>query len=148
MAQSTQSTARIPAEPGAVLDVIAELSDYPRWAGGISQVEVLTEDDGWPETARFTVDQSPIRDSYVLRYTWDVDETGAGLVSWTLAEPGSMVTVLDGSYQLVAAGGGTEVTYRLTFDVKVPMLGAIKRKAEQLIVATALSELATEVGRA
>lgn len=147
MAQSTQSTAGIPAAPGAVLDVIAELSDYPRWAAGISEVVVLSEDDGWPLTARFTVDQAPIKDSYVLRYTWDVDETGAGLVSWTLVEAGSMITGLDGSYELVATPTGSDVTYRLTVDVRIPMPGPIKRKAEQRIVSTALDDLTAEVGR-
>ena len=147
MAQSTQSTASIPAAPGAVLDVIAELPDYPRWAAGIREVEVLSEDDGWPLTARFTVDQAPIRDSYVLRYTWDVDETGAGLVSWTLAEAGTVITGLDGSYEFAATAAGTDVTYRLTVDVRMPMPGPVKRKAEQRIVRTALDDLTAEVGR-
>lgn len=148
MAQSTQATASIPAEPGAVLDVIAELPDYPRWAGGIREVVVLSEDDGWPLTARFTVDQAPVKDSYVLRYTWDVDESGAGLVSWTLAEPGSMITGLDGGYELVPTATGTDVTYRLTVAARVPMPGPIRRKAEQRIITTALHDLTAEVGRA
>lgn len=147
MAQSTQSSTRISAEPAAVLDVIAELGDYPRWAGGIRRVDVLEEDEGWPVRARFTVDQTPIRDSYVLAYTWDVDETGTGRVSWDLAEAGSMISGLQGSYDLGADGTGTLVTYRLTVDIKVPMLGAIKRKAEQKIVQTALADLTAEVGR-
>lgn len=147
MAQSTQSSTRIAAEPAAVLDVIAELGDYPRWAGGIQQVDVLSEDEGWPVRARFTVDQTPIRDSYVLAYTWDVGETGTGRVSWTLAEPGSMIRGLDGSYDLAADGAGTLVTYQLTVDIKVPMLGAIKRKAEERIVRTALADLTAEVAR-
>lgn len=148
MTESTQSTVGIPAEPGAVLDVIAELSEYPRWAGGICEVVVLSEDDGWPSTARFTVDQAPIRDSYVLRYTWDVDESGAGLASWTLAEPGSVITGLDGSYELVPTATGTDVTYRLAVAVRIPVPGPVRRKAEQRIVSTALHDLTAEVRRA
>jgi hypothetical protein len=49
---------------------------------------------------------------------------------------------LDGSYELTAVkGGATEVTYRLTVDVKIPMLGLLKRKAEKGIIETALGEL-------
>jgi hypothetical protein len=33
------------------------------------------------------------------------------------------------------------VTYRLTVDVKIPMLGLLKRKAEKGIIETALTEL-------
>lgn len=145
MAQSTRASTRIEASPAQVLDVIAEVGAYPQWAAGIRSVEVLEESDGWPTRARFTVDQSPIRDSYVLAYTWDVDEVGEGVASWTLAEPGQMISKLDGSYTLVADGEATTVTYDLAVDVRLPMLGAIKRKAEAKIVATALQDLTARV---
>ena len=147
MAQSTESSTRIAAPPPAVLDVIAELGDYPSWAGGISSVEVLQEQDGWPTRARFVVNQPPIKDSYVLDYTWDVGESGEGLVSWTLAEKGSMISKLDGSYRLSADGDATTVVYRLAVDLSIPMPGMIKRKAERTIVSTALSDLTKQVLR-
>ncbi|MDQ1482253.1 MAG: hypothetical protein QOF35_329 [Actinomycetota bacterium] len=40
---------------------------------------------------------------------------------------------------------GTAVTYRLSVDVKIPMLGMLKRKAEQVIIDTALKELKKRV---
>lgn len=141
MAQSTTQTVTIPATPGDVLDVIAELGDYPAWAAGMKKVEVLEEVDGWPVQARFTVDQAPITDSYVLDYSWDVDEDGVGTISWTLAEKGSIITALDGSYQLAAAGDGTSVTYNLAVDVSLPLPGMMKRAAEKKIVGTALDDL-------
>jgi len=42
-------------------------------------------------------------------------------------------------------GVGTEVVYQLQVDVKIPMLGAMKRKAEKVIVDTALSSLSERV---
>ena len=72
--------------------------------------------------------------------TWDIDESGLGVASWTLVEA-SMLKAMDGSYTLAAHGDGTEVTYELTVDVKVPMLGMLKRKAEKVIVDTALRDL-------
>lgn len=145
MAQSTSKSVTIAASPDAVLDVIAELADYPAWAGGIKQVEVLEEIDGWPVQARFTVDQSPIRDTYVLDYSWDVDEDSLGTVSWTLAEKGSMITKLDGSYLLAAVPGGSQVTYHLSVDVSIPLPGIMKRSAEKKIVTTALDDLSARV---
>ena len=57
-----------------------------------------------------------------------------------------MLRSLDGSYILKPAGAGsTEVTYQLTVDVKIPMLGMIKRKAEKVIIDTALKELKKRV---
>ena len=53
-----------------------------------------------------------------------------------------MLKAMDGSYTLSAtADGGTEVIYELTVDLKVPMLGMLKRKAEKVIVDTALRDL-------
>ena len=39
----------------------------------------------------------------------------------------------------------TTVTYRLAVDVKVPMLGMLKRKAEKVIIDTALKGLKKRV---
>ena len=44
-----------------------------------------------------------------------------------------------------AGAGGTEVTYRLTVDVKIPMLGMIERKAEKVIIDRALAGLKKRV---
>ncbi len=49
------------------------------------------------------------------------------------------------SYTLAADGSSTRVTYRLAVDVKIPMIGLLKRKAEKVIVDTALKELKKRV---
>lgn len=145
MADSTSSSVEIAAEPGAVLDVIADFDAYPEWTGEMKEVEVLAEDeDGWPDQVRFVLDAGPIKDTYVLDYDWDVDESGAGTVTWRLVEA-TMIKTLDGSYTLEAVGGGTRVTYDLTVDVKIPMLGMLKRKAERTIIDTALKGLKKRV---
>jgi hypothetical protein len=56
-----------------------------------------------------------------------------------------MLRALDGSYILVPVSGGTEVTYQLAVDVKIPMLGMIKRKAEKVIIDRALAGLKKRV---
>jgi hypothetical protein len=56
-----------------------------------------------------------------------------------------MVTAMDGMYQLTPNGDSTSVLYRLAVDVKIPMLGMIKRKAEKAIVDTALKGLKERV---
>ena len=52
---------------------------------------------------------------------------------------------MNGSYTLASDGAGTKVTYRLAVDVKIPMIGLLKRKAEKVIVDTALKELKKRV---
>ena len=71
-----------------------------------------------------------LSDLYTNEYTWDGDRE----VAWTLVKS-QMLKSLDGSYALAPTkGGGTEVTYQLAVDVKIPMLGMIKRKAEKVII--------------
>jgi hypothetical protein len=67
-------------------------------------------------------------------------------VHWTLVKSGLLRT-LDGAYILTPQAGGarTEVTYQLTVDVKIPMLGMIKRKAEKVIIDRALAGLKKRV---
>ena len=52
---------------------------------------------------------------------------------------------LDGSYVLTPKGQGTEVTYRLAVEVSIPMIGMLKRKAEKVIIDTALKGLKKRV---
>jgi ribosome-associated toxin RatA of RatAB toxin-antitoxin module len=142
MADQTESSIDIDADPATIMAVIADLSAYPQWSDGITSVEVLSvyEEDGRPADARFHLDSGPIRDDYELEYDWDSDSK----VTWKLTK-GDMVTAMDGMYELTPHGESTTVRYRLAVDVKIPMLGMIKRKAEKVIVDTALKGLKERV---
>ena len=145
MADRTQSSVEIAAEPGAVLDVIADFERYPEWAHEVTSATVLSEDgDGWADQVQFTLDAGAIKDTYVLDYEWDVVEDGTGVVSWSLVSA-QVLKAMNGSYTLASDGAGTKVTYRLAVDVKIPMIGLLKRKAEKVIVDTALKELKKRV---
>ncbi len=141
MTESTTSSMTIQANPAVVLDVIADFQHYHVWAENIVTADILTEDDdGWPKTVRFELDGGVLRDSYVLAYEWDVDETGAGKVSWDLVES-TVIRTLEGSYELSDAGSHTDVTYSLRVDVNIPVAGVLRRRAEKSIIDQALRGL-------
>ncbi|MFG2544278.1 SRPBCC family protein [Streptomyces sp. NPDC048232] len=141
MAEHTSSSITIEAAPGDVMSVIADFARYPDWTGEVKEAEVLASDaQGRAEQVRLVMDAGAIKDDQTLAYTW----TGEHEVSWTLVKS-QMLRSLDGSYLLRPAGTGTEVTYRLTVDVKIPMLGMIKRKAEKVIIDRALAGLKKRV---
>ncbi|MBC9712275.1 SRPBCC family protein [Streptomyces sp. TRM66268-LWL] len=141
MAEHTSSSITIEASPAEVMAVIADFARYPDWTGEVKQAEVLeTDAAGRAEQVRLVMDAGAIKDDQVLGYTW----TGDNEVSWTLVKS-QMLRALDGSYVLAPAGKGTEVTYKLTVDVKIPMLGMIKRKAEKVIIDRALAGLKKRV---
>ena len=145
MAERTESSIDIAASPGAVLDVIADFDSYPEWADEVKKVSVLSEDgDGWADQVEFTLDAGAIKDTYVLDYDWDVTDDGTGVVSWSLVTA-QVLKAMNGSYTLKGDEAGTTVTYRLAVDVKIPMLGMLKRKAEKVIIDTALKELKKRV---
>ncbi|MEU4144055.1 SRPBCC family protein [Streptomyces parvulus] len=141
MAEHTSSSITIEAAPADVMSVIADFARYPDWTGEVKEAEVLASDArGRAEQVRLVMDAGAIKDDQTLAYTW----TGEHEVSWTLVKS-QMLRSLDGSYLLRPAGTGTEVTYRLTVDVKIPMLGMIKRKAEKVIIDRALAGLKKRV---
>lgn len=143
MADQTTSDIVIDATPASIMAIIADFKSYPDWATGVQETEVLaTGVDGRAEEVRFVLDAAPIRDEYSLAYDWTNDSE----VSWNLSEPGKMLRAMDGSYVLEDEGGDrTRVTYRLAVDVSIPLLGMLKRKAEKVIIDTALKGLKNRV---
>jgi ribosome-associated toxin RatA of RatAB toxin-antitoxin module len=144
MAEQTTSSIVISAEPASVMAVISDFASYPFWAQGVKKAEPLPGDStqaGRPERVYFELDASPIKDAYTLRYHWDEDHS----VTWTLVE-GRMLKAMDGAYELdPRPDGSTEVTYRLAVDISIPMIGMLKRKAEKVIIDTALKGLKRRV---
>lgn len=145
MAERTESSIVIAAPAADVLDVIADLDLYPEWAGDVRDVEIIAEDgDGWPDQARLVFDAGVIKEACVFDYEWDIVEDGTGVVSWSLVEA-STLKAMNGSYTLEAVADGTHVTYRLAVELTIPMLGTLRRKAEKVIVESALRNLKARV---
>jgi Polyketide cyclase / dehydrase and lipid transport len=145
MAEQTTSSIMISADPPAVMAVISDFASYPVWAQGVKRAEPVsaTAPGGTtrPEQVYFELDASPIKDAYTLAYDWHGDAS----VTWTLVE-GKMLKAMDGAYDLVARGpDSTEVTYRLSVDISIPMIGMLKRKAEKVVIDTALKGLKRRV---
>ncbi len=143
MADQTTASITVNASPDDVLAVIADFEAYPEWTGAVKRAEVLgRRPDGRAELVHYQLDAGAIKDEYTLTYDWSAVPE---LLSWTLVE-GQMLRMLDGSYALARTPDGhTDVTYTLAVDVKIPLLGMIKRKAEKVIIDTALRELKKRV---
>lgn len=141
MAEQTTSSIQVNAPADRVMAVIADFAAYPDWAHGVKLAEVEREGgDGRALEVHFTLDAGPIKDSYTLAYVWNGDES----VRWTLTQ-GQMMKAMDGAYELRGNGVTTEVTYRLTVEVAIPMIGMLRRKAEKVVIDTALKGLKKRV---
>jgi hypothetical protein len=56
-----------------------------------------------------------------------------------------MLRALDGAYELTEVEGGTEVVYRLSAELAIPLIGMLKRKGEKILIDTALKGLKKRV---
>lgn len=138
MADKTAQTIYIDADPATVMDVIADIGTYPEWVKEYRETEVLdTDSEGYPKTARLVLDAAVLKDTMVLAYDWPADRRS---VTWTLVSS-SLLKSLEGAYRLKPNGSGTDVTYELSVDLMIPMIGLLKRKAERRLTETALKDL-------
>ena len=142
VADKTTQTIYIDADPSEVMDAIADIASYPQWVKEYKETEVLeTTDNGDPKTARLVLDAAVLRDTMVLAYVWPADRNS---VRWSLVSS-TLLKALDGEYRLEPKGSGTEVTYELSVDLLIPMIGLLKRKAERRLTDTALKDLKKRV---
>ena len=142
MADKTAQTIYIDADPGTVMDVIADIGAYPDWVSEYTETEVLEADaEGYPLLARMVLEAAVLKDTMVLRYEWAADRRS---VRWSLAES-ALLKSMDGSYRLSPHDSGTDVTYELAVDLMIPMIGLLKRKAERRLTDTALKDLKKRV---
>jgi hypothetical protein len=88
------------------------------------------------------LDAGIVKDDYVLQYGYAEDVSH---IEWDLVR-GQTQKSQHGSYDLTEnADGSTTVTYMLAVELTIPMLGMFKRKAEKVIMDTALKELKKRV---
>ena len=129
----------IDAPPEHCFAIALDFDRYPEWAADIKSVEVLERDEeGRGTKVRFraaAMGQS-------IRYTLDYDYTDAPRTLAWIQTAGDITRKLDGSYIFEPNdAGGTDMTYHLVAELKVPVVGFIKRRAENRILGTALREL-------
>ena len=137
MADHGSGSIDIAASPADIMRVIADFDHYQDWAGPVRRCQVLeTDAAGMPGQVHFSVHFMGIGDEYVNAYTWYGDER----VTWTLVE-GNSLKSQEGSYLLTPKGTATLVEYDLTVELKVPLPGLIRRRAQSAIIDSALKDL-------
>jgi len=144
MADTSTQSIVIAAPPDQVAAVICDFARYPEWVSATKTVEVVEEyEDGYASQVRFVLDAGVVADEYTLAYEYAED---ISRIEWHLVEPSKMQNAQFCSYDIVGNDDGTStVTYTLAVDLAIGMLGMFKRKAEKMIMDTALTELKRRV---
>jgi ribosome-associated toxin RatA of RatAB toxin-antitoxin module len=133
----------VSASPERCFSVVADIERYPEWAADIKEIVVDERDaEGRPVLVTFRAAAFGRSTSYTLRY--DFSEA-PHILSWKLTK-GDITSKLDGSYVFEPSeGSGTEVTYHLEAELRVPIPGFIKMRAQSRIMSTAMRELKARV---
>ena len=143
MADTSTQSIQVAAPLDRVAAVICDFPRYPEWADAMKQVEVVSEyEDGYAAQVRFVIDAGVLADEYTLEYSYAED---LSRIEWVLLEASKTQRSQRGSYDLAEAGGVTTVTYTLEVELSIGMLGMFRRKAEKMIMDTALKQLKRRV---
>lgn len=134
---SVSADVDIHADPGAVLDVLADLPDYPRWSAVHKSAVIERRDaDGRPARATLRVSAVGLTDEQTLDYRW-----GADHVEWTLVRSGQQ-RAQQGSYTIRSTGDGdSRVHYELNIDPLIPMPALLVRQIMRKTVTAATAGL-------
>lgn len=138
MEEQVAERTMVRASPEQCFEILTNFEDYPAWSPDIKEVTVLERDDHGRGTI-VTIRAAAFGRSTSLTLVYDY--SGApGRLSWVQRD-GDLTRCYDGVYSFEPAGDETEVTYQLTVDLKVPLPGFVKRRAESRLVSGALREL-------
>jgi carbon monoxide dehydrogenase subunit G len=142
VAEETEGTIIIDADPAEVMGVIADFEAYPDWSDVI-RVEILARDRrGRGTEVAYEVSMTGISASYTLSYKYRPGNSG---VSWTTARAEGAIKDLRGEYLIDDEDGKTRVTYRLAVDLAIPVPAFMRRKGARRVVETALLGLKRRV---
>jgi ribosome-associated toxin RatA of RatAB toxin-antitoxin module len=133
----------VTATPARCFEVSSDIEAYPQWASDIKEVTIESRDDeGRPELVTFRAAAFGRSTSYTLAYDYS---EAPQVLSWVQTR-GDITAKLDGRYVFAPGGDGrTEVTYHLEVEMKVPLPGFIKMRAQSRIMSIALRELKARV---
>jgi ribosome-associated toxin RatA of RatAB toxin-antitoxin module len=129
--------------PERCFAVVSDVERYPEWVSDLKDVEVLERDgEGRALVVSYRAGAFGRSTSYVLVYDY---AHAPEELSWTQRE-GDITSRLDGKYHFAPAPDqGTEVRYELSVELRVPIPGFVKRRAEAHILHAAIRDLKARV---
>ncbi|MGH9062498.1 MAG: SRPBCC family protein [Acidimicrobiales bacterium] len=143
MAEQATERMVVRASPAQCFAAVIAFEAYAGWAVDIKSVAVEARDDqGRGTRVTFRAAAFGRSTTYTLEYDY---ATAPGGLSWVQTE-GDVTSRLDGHYVFEPTDeGDTEVTYHLDVELRVPIPGFVKRRAEGRIIHTALGDLKARV---
>ena len=136
MAETASETISIAAPPDRVWSIAADVERYPDWVRDVKDVVVRSRDEQErPSEVEFRASALGRSTHYTLAYDYsDAPQT----LTWSLVK-GDIMRSLGGHYVFTPSttpSGATDVEYRVSIELVVPLPGFVKRRAEVRILST------------
>jgi ribosome-associated toxin RatA of RatAB toxin-antitoxin module len=143
VAEQTTERMVVEGSPERCFAVVSDIERYPEWVGDLKEVHVLERDsEERPIVVAFRAAAFGRSTNYTLVYDYS---NAPEQFAW-VQRSGDLTNRLDGFYRFSAAPGGrTEITYQLQVELRVPLPGFIKRRAEGNILHAAVRDLKARV---
>lgn len=135
----------IRASPERCFEAVTDVERYAEWAADVKEVTVLSRDGQMrPTSVSFRAGAFGRSVTYTLAYDYS---RAPEELSWVQTE-GDLTSRLDGVYLFDRTDDGdADVSYDLFVELRVPIPGFVKRRAEGRITHTALKELKAWIER-
>ncbi|MCA1831711.1 MAG: SRPBCC family protein [Actinomycetota bacterium] len=143
MADKTEGSIVIDADPATVMAEIEDFEHYTEWSKEIKKADIVKRDaKKRGKLVEFVVDAGFAKAEYTLDYTWLPSNGGT---TWVTTEAKGAIKSLVGEYLLEPQGDKTKVVYRMTMELAIPLPGFLKRQGEKKVVDVALKGLKKRV---
>ncbi len=142
--EQAEGTKTIDAPASDIMEVLVDFESYPEWTDVKSTKVMNTDSEGRPTEVWYEVSQFGITAKYTLSYDYAEDDGG---MTWTTksVEEGPIKDI-QGEYVLEELDEDeTEVTYRMTLDLKTKLPGILMKRGEKMIIRNALDGLKKRV---
>ena len=142
--EQAEGTKTIEASAADIMEVLSDFEAYPDWTD-VKKTEVeKTDSKGRPSEVSYEVSQFGITAKYTLAYKYTANDGG---LTWTTksVEEGPIKNI-EGEYVLEELDDDeTEVTYRMTLELKTKLPGLLMKRGEKMIIKNALDGLKKRV---
>ena len=142
--EQAEGTKTVDATASDIMEVLIDFEAYPEWTDVKKTKVVKTDSRGRPTEVFYEVSQFGITANYTLAYKYTAKDGG---LTWTRKSiDEGPIKNIEGEYVLEEFDEDeTEVTYRMTLDLKTKLPGIIMKRGEKMIIRNALDGLKKRV---
>jgi ribosome-associated toxin RatA of RatAB toxin-antitoxin module len=142
--EQAEGTKTIDASAADIMEVLSDFEAYPTWTDVKKTKVEKTDKQGRATEVHYEVSQFGITAKYTLAYKYTA---GDGGLTWTTKSVDEgPIKDIEGEYVLEELDEDeTEVTYRMTLELKTKLPGILMKRGEKMIIRNALDGLKKRV---